>query len=229
MVRANSGFTLVELSIVLIIVGLIVSGVLVGQDLIQQARLRRVISELAEFDTTLNVFRLKYNNAFPGDMSNASQFFSGASNGNGDGVVLGVEVPYVWHHLFLAGLLQRSHTGGFADIGYSDYPAGRYAYRHVGATFGRSGNTLEVGKLGGTSNDIASNALFTPLDAKSIDQKLDDGIASRGSVFGIDADNAATVTDCSQFWSHSGTTGGNPVDYNLNFTGVSCRFHYWTK
>ena len=62
------GFTLIELSIVLVIIGLIAGGVLFGKDLIFVARLRQQISQIEQFDTAQSTFRLKYN-AIPGDLS----------------------------------------------------------------------------------------------------------------------------------------------------------------
>lgn len=85
----NSGFTLIELSIVLVIIGLLVGGVLVGQDLIKAAELRATLSQLEKFNTAKNTFYGKYG-ALPGDMNDgiAQQFgFTprGTLQGEGDG------------------------------------------------------------------------------------------------------------------------------------------------
>lgn len=84
------GFTLIELSIVLVIIGLIVSGILVGRDLIRAAELRADISGVEKFGQAINAFRLKYN-CLPGDCANATQFLEGAYNGNGDGHITSTE------------------------------------------------------------------------------------------------------------------------------------------
>lgn len=79
--QKKAGFTLIELSIVLVIIGLIVGGVLVGQDLIRAAEVRSAIAQVEKLNTGVNTFRGKFN-AIPGDMaaSTASQFgFSNAS------------------------------------------------------------------------------------------------------------------------------------------------------
>jgi prepilin-type N-terminal cleavage/methylation domain-containing protein len=90
--KMKSGFTLVELSIVLVIVGLIIGGVLVGRDLIQSATLRSVISQKEKIQSAIGTFRGKYD-CLPGDCTNAtaSGFTSGWGglpyDGNGDGII----------------------------------------------------------------------------------------------------------------------------------------------
>ncbi len=69
--KAKSGFTLIELSIVLVIIGLIVGGVLIGQDLIKAAEVRATIGQYEKYNSTVNTFRTKYN-AIPGDLAAAS-------------------------------------------------------------------------------------------------------------------------------------------------------------
>jgi prepilin-type N-terminal cleavage/methylation domain-containing protein len=85
----SPGFTLVELSIVLVIVGLIIGGVLVGRDMIRAAAVRAQISQTEKYNTAVNTFRDKYN-CLPGDCKNAANFgfiargsFPGQGDGNG--------------------------------------------------------------------------------------------------------------------------------------------------
>jgi hypothetical protein len=68
--QKSAAFTLVELAIVLVIVGLIVGGVLVGQTLITVAGMRAQAKQLAAIDTAALVFKNKYN-GLPGDMTAA--------------------------------------------------------------------------------------------------------------------------------------------------------------
>ena len=93
---AGSGFTLVELSIVLVIIGLITGGVLVGRDLISAATVRSQISQIEKYNAAVNTFRGKYG-YLPGDMPDpyASQYgFVArglyAGEGDGNGVIEGV-------------------------------------------------------------------------------------------------------------------------------------------
>src|ERR1700678_1068516 len=73
--KHDSGFTLIELSIVLVIIGLIIGGILTGQDLIKAAEARAQISQIEKYQTAVNAFYNKYG-YLPGDIPNpyASQF-----------------------------------------------------------------------------------------------------------------------------------------------------------
>jgi prepilin-type N-terminal cleavage/methylation domain-containing protein len=90
------GFTLIELSIVLVIIGLIAGGVLVGQELITAAAIRAQISQIEKYNTAVNTFRGKYDNYLPGDITSteAAQFGltarTGAlGQGDGNGLITG--------------------------------------------------------------------------------------------------------------------------------------------
>ena len=138
--KNNKGFTLVELSIVLMIIGLLVSGILVGKDMIRAAELRSITSEKDQIQTAVYLFRNKYL-GIPGDLSNATAFWgvmptgtcsntvagaSGATgtqtcNGDGDGILListvansNPEFMLFWQHLSNAGLIEGKYTGVFS-------------------------------------------------------------------------------------------------------------------
>jgi prepilin-type N-terminal cleavage/methylation domain-containing protein len=139
----KQAFSLVELSIVLVILGLLVGGILSGQALIRAAELRAVNTEYSRYVTALQTFRDKYF-AIPGDMANAITFWGAASggcptgartgtqtcNGNGDVIVHEAQQEHFlfWQHLANAGLLEGSFSGrsGPADT-YYDVVAGTNA------------------------------------------------------------------------------------------------------
>lgn len=131
------GFSLVELSIVLVILGLLVGGVLSGQSLIRAAELRAVTTEYTRYATAVSSFRDKYF-ALPGDMNNATSFWTARDagdglgtdctdvastsaatcNGNGDGqVTANYERFRYWQHLANAGLIEGSYTGVGTPVG----------------------------------------------------------------------------------------------------------------
>jgi prepilin-type N-terminal cleavage/methylation domain-containing protein len=91
------GFTLIELSIVLVIIGLIVGAVLVGQDLIHSAEIRATIAQIEKYQTAVNTFRGKYG-YLPGDIRDPDATRFGflargqyAGEGNGNGVVESID------------------------------------------------------------------------------------------------------------------------------------------
>ncbi len=73
------GFTLLELSIVLVIIGLIAGGVLVGRDLIHAAQLRSMHKDYEAISAAVNAFKIKYN-CLPGDCASATEFFGSAGD-----------------------------------------------------------------------------------------------------------------------------------------------------
>jgi prepilin-type N-terminal cleavage/methylation domain-containing protein len=91
--RTAAGFTLVELSIVLVIVGLLAGGILVGRDMIHAAVVRAQVSQIERYNQAVLTFRLKFD-ALPGDLTDPAKFgltasaalatgLSGFGNGNG--------------------------------------------------------------------------------------------------------------------------------------------------
>lgn len=93
--RASAGgFTLIELSIVLVIIGLIIGGILTGKDLIQAASLRALLTQIDQYNQAANSFHSKYN-GLPGDFNNPASIIAGVSGnsattegeGNGNGLI----------------------------------------------------------------------------------------------------------------------------------------------
>jgi prepilin-type N-terminal cleavage/methylation domain-containing protein len=96
------GFTLIELSIVLVIIGLIVGGVLTGQDLIRAAEVRATISQIEKFQTAANTFYGKYG-YLPGDIKDPDATHFGfvtrgtaPCQGDGNGIVEGWGAESCW-------------------------------------------------------------------------------------------------------------------------------------
>jgi prepilin-type N-terminal cleavage/methylation domain-containing protein len=122
----NSAFTLVELAIVIVIIGLLVGGVLQGQELIAQAKLRSTMKDIESYKTAQISFRAKYN-CMPGDCPRAFTFFgtdcgtntaitttnTTGCNGNGNDVLHNAEAQLFWQHLSYAKLIKGSFSGGY--------------------------------------------------------------------------------------------------------------------
>ena len=93
--RRRDGFTLIELSMVLVIVGLLIGGVMVGKELIEISIVRSQVSQLQNYTTAMYSFKTKYN-YLPGDIPSANAVAAGLSarpDANGDGVITGSYAP----------------------------------------------------------------------------------------------------------------------------------------
>ena len=89
MLKSNkSGFSLVELSIVIIIIGLLFVGVSGGSKLIKSAKLNKIMRDISAVDTSFLAFLQAYD-AYPGDFKDATTFWgdTGVADGNGDGKI----------------------------------------------------------------------------------------------------------------------------------------------
>ncbi len=148
--QKNRGFTLIEISIVLVIIGLIVGGIIMGQSLIRTAEINSITKDLEKFKTAVYAFRTKYN-YLPGDMKDAQSLWGAMSdctqpqtttatcNGNGDGYVTpnpsatatsGYEDFMFWKHLANAGLIQGNYIGitdgaTYTSVTSQNSPSGR--------------------------------------------------------------------------------------------------------
>jgi prepilin-type N-terminal cleavage/methylation domain-containing protein len=197
------GFTLVELSIVLLIIGLIIGGITAGSSLIKQARLRAILSEFNQYKTAVNVFKIQFN-ALPGDMANATMFWPSTVNGDGNWIIVGYwtvgceattcnESLHAWEQLALSGILTGSYTGVSAVSGQADTtnmplskfnPGGWYFYTDWPSSQGLNRVAVAAFLDALTAGAPPIGALFIPTDSYNIDQKIDDGIPVTGSVFG---------------------------------------------
>ena len=140
----QSGFSLIELAIVIVIIGLLVGGVLVGKSLIRNADLQTIITDAAQYKSAAKTFRDKYM-ALPGDFNEAINIWGddnaacpnagvtngspGTCNGNGDGGIshsasgagaTGENFEF-WRQLMLEGLVKGQFSGlaGAGGLGSS--------------------------------------------------------------------------------------------------------------
>lgn len=131
-----AAFTLVELSVVLVIIALLVGGVVSGTSLLRAASLKSVVSEYKAYESAIGTFKTKYD-GYPGDLKDAATIWGWAPNaaaptstdatcavvttasqgtrtcnGDGDGIIeTGYEEFRAWQHLANAGMVAGSFTG----------------------------------------------------------------------------------------------------------------------
>jgi prepilin-type N-terminal cleavage/methylation domain-containing protein len=187
---AQSGFTLIEMSIVMVIIGLIVGGVLVVHDLIKAAEVRATVTQIEGYNRAVNTFYGKYG-YFPGDIpataavqvgispSVGARTWSGVNYGNGDGVLQslviassvsglpdGGENYLFWADLSATNLIAEAPTScDIAGDGGNGYTGGCYFPAKLG-----QGNVIYVfsgfyngGGPGGISNSTNYYGLSTAL------------------------------------------------------------------
>lgn len=121
----KQGFTLIEISIVLVIIGLLTGAVLKGQQMIENARYRSLLNQIDSIRAAFHTFTDRYG-YYPGDMPNASTRLSAPDgvvirNGNGNGILNGGQCEndgescIAWQHLILAELIPGDKTATGLD------------------------------------------------------------------------------------------------------------------
>lgn len=238
--RSQAGFTLVELAIVMIIIGLLIGGILKGQELISNAQVTSTASQIKAYEAALTTFRDSYN-AVPGDMAapttrlpNCAAGSPCANPGTGNGriaeipsagAVAGSEATTFWVHLAAADLIGGvDYTNAGLAWGQS-LPAaeigGGFTVGFAAATANLTGASPATAISGhyvslrqdGATGVAASNAnaALRPTQAARIDRKLDDGVADTGSVLAAGTNGAAGCYN-------------NPA-YNENLSTLECQLY----
>lgn len=190
--RFNSGFTLVELAIALMVIGLLIAGVLKGQELVENARVTQMVRQMDSYQTAMLSFQSIYS-AVPGDMQNPGNRIVGCNvspcnlsgdNGGTVGVtsttgfnaistVLAAENRIFWVHLAKAGLItgmNADYSGTPLEAGV-DYPQtpfkGFFQIQHQNAT-------SPVGINAGTRRGhyLISNLIFNTHSAATTNHVL---------------------------------------------------------
>ncbi len=237
--QGEKGFTLVELAIVMIIIGLLIGGILKGQELIANARVTSQVSQVKGIDAAMTTFRDQYN-SLPGDIANpngrlpncAAAICNVAGNGDTrvqDGTAndpgaasANSEGGRAFIHMAAAGVL------GGVNPGAAAYGPDAVPDAQIGAgklTFGYSNGTI-TGAVAAAgigaghyltlkSTEVATataNLPLVPKTAANIDRKLDDGNPNTGSVL---ATGTASATTC----ANAATAAGI---YNENLTTAVC-------
>ena len=182
MQRLQQGFTLVEIAIVLVIIGLLLGGILKGQEMITQAKTKNVIADFSGISTAYHSYQDRYR-ATPGDDGGAATRWAtapAAISGNGNGSVTGAynadcaaasppESCQWWDHLrragFIAGngAIQPTNTAG-GMIGV------------------QAGDTAGGAALGGLTGLILCSANLPDKIALAVDTQVDNGLSATGSV-----------------------------------------------
>ncbi len=182
MKRNQSGFTLIEIAIVLVIIGLLLGGVLKGQELINSAKVKNLASDFKNVPVFIYGYQDKFK-ALPGDDSAATTHLAQSgvtiTSGNGSGVIDGVwnattgESFQFWQHVRLAGF-----GPGATDTGAGDYIPKNAVGGKIGVT--NSLTDTPITNMKGTY--VVCSTSIPGKFAKQLDVTLDDGQTDSGSV-----------------------------------------------
>ncbi len=249
----NKGFTLVELSVVLVITGLIIFGIISGQAIMKNAVLKSIVFDVSNFRTAYNSY-VSYYRALPGDHKNAYDYFDGSGgkdicgkdsagkkescNGDGDGKIefangWGGRINYedlrAWQHLSLAKMIPGDYTGeldGKALTPGVNVPSSKI--KDAGywlTTFDTIyGRIDNYIEFGSTDDNVLNGPVISPRDARAIDTKIDDGLAGSGDVMTSNARvNMVELTGCTS----KDTFEAPPSDYILSSKNILCKMFFF--
>jgi prepilin-type N-terminal cleavage/methylation domain-containing protein len=177
--RRQSGFTLIEIAIVLVIIGLLLGGILKGQELINSARVKNLATDFRNVPVFIYGYQDKFR-ALPGDDSAAIAHVTATNEGDGNGVIEGnwddadagtpTETFMFWQHVRLAGLAPGPTALAAAD------------YQPRNATGGIIGIQSTAPFTGIRGTYFICSASILGSYAKQLDIQLDDGNTETGSL-----------------------------------------------
>ncbi len=192
MQRSQQGFTLIEIAIVLVIIGLLLGGVLKGQELVNSAKVKNLAGDLRAIPLFIYAYQDKFK-SLPGDdiktgahLSNATVASGPTTHTLGNGIIEGNwdaddtknENVLFWQHIRLAGLA----------TGSTDFSAADKAGLPTNAEGGRVGIQMSQPPITGLSGTYfaCSTGIGSKL-AQQMDNMMDDGVANGGSLRAMDA------------------------------------------
>ena len=180
----QKGFTLVEIAIVLVIIGLLLGGILKGQEMITQAKIKNIIADFSGVSAAYHGYQDRYR-AIPGDDKSASRW-TGATAGDGNGIIVGKwnsttatdESLHYWDHLRRAGFVS-----GSGDQQPFNALTGQIGVQ-TGDNAGAAALGTDASGTGGFSGLIICSANLPDKIAIAADTQMDDGVPVSGSVRG---------------------------------------------
>ena len=212
----QAGFTLVEIAIVLVIIGLLLGGILKGQEMIIQAKVKNSLTDFSGVSAAFYGYQDRYR-AIPGDDPGATRWTgatvsSGGTNIPGDCVLTGLynsatdtdETREWWDHLRRSGFVTGA-SGFTQPINSFNGMLGVQQGDGAGTGNTAPGPVLGAAGVGFTNLMLCSTALPDKV-AIALDVQMDDGVPTTGAVRSILQPTAATLsTAASASYLETGT------------------------
>lgn len=183
--KKQSGFILIEIAIVLVIIGLLIGGILKGQEVIQNAKYKRFISDKNAISAAIYSYQDRYR-ALPGDHRTARNVLPGSRNGNGNGRIDGTfnvttgtgESRLFWQHLRRAGFIEDNAANQLQQPNHA-----------FGGIMGVQRNRY------GLNQTLLCHSEINGKDAQIIDIQNDDGRPNSGSIrAGLNTSNTVATS-----------------------------------
>ncbi|HEX6692678.1 MAG TPA: prepilin-type N-terminal cleavage/methylation domain-containing protein [Burkholderiales bacterium] len=206
----QTGFTLVEIAIVLVIIGLLLGGILKGQEMITQAKIKNVMADFSGISAAYHGYQDRYRR-LPGDDNGAAarwtDLAAATDDGNGNGVVAGayngagnIESRNFWLHLRKAGFV--AGTG-------KDQPFNALTGMLGVQTGDAAGAAAMLDGANGFVGLIMCSANLPDKIAIAVDTQMDDGLSQKGAVRAIAQAAPNPAVDNSAAAANYAETGSN--------------------
>jgi prepilin-type N-terminal cleavage/methylation domain-containing protein len=205
--RKQLGFTLVEIAIVLVIIGLLLGGVLKGQELINSAKVKNMANDFRNIPVFVYGYQDKFKR-LPGDDSAAVTNVGAHNHGDGNGVIEGAwdstkntdESVLFWEDVRKANL-----ASGSTDFSTDALAAANAPTNADGGRVGLSG-VMPISKMNGGSYYVCSDGIDGKF-ARQLDLTIDDGVPDAGSMQAVAQKAQHTQADGSVAADHAFAEG----------------------
>jgi len=217
----QKGFTLIEIAIVLVIIGLLLGGVLKGQELINTARVRALNNSVDGITAAWFSFQDRYR-GFPGDYSQAAVNLPGVTTAApanaGNGLVdTSEERAFVWTHLQAAGYITGSFDG--TPVAEDEYRCDLTTCpdNGFGAGMNLSYTTQSKGAPAADAHELITGGGIPVEVLAELDRKVDDGRPLTGAMQLGDDGTGWTTTE-SDNCQRTDATAGEVYDITVNIS-----------